>query len=910
MHHKQNYSLCFSLQVAVLCLNLVLHLKNYTRMRFVFLFSILICCLFFSCKTNKILTAAPLEEYEDLDTLVISAAKPNKLKTVDEFKLPDYNPSQKRNFDLIHTKLDLRFDWAKQHVLGVASLQLNPYFYAKDVLNLDAKNFDIHKVQLDNGKTLQYDYDGQVLRIALDRKYQAKEQLNITIDYTAKPADRDAMGGSQAITSDQGLFFINHDGADSNKPKQIWTQGETENNSRWFPTIDKPNERCTQEVYLTVEDKFKTLSNGLLLSSKKNANGTRTDYWKMDQAHAPYLFMLAVGEYAIIKDKWRDIELLYYVEPEYAPYAKNIFSNTKEMLDFFSLKLGIDYPWQKYAQVVVRDFVSGAMENTTAVIFGEFVQLTERELIDNHNERIIAHELFHHWFGDLVTCENWANLTMNEGFANYSEYLWLAHKYGNDEGDHHLFGELQGYLNSVKQGGMHPLIYYGYKDKEEMFDAHSYNKGGLVLHMLRNYLGDEAFFAGLKRYLKIHEYTDVEVHELRLAFEDVSGEDLNWFFNQWYLSAGHPELDINYTYDEATKKIHVDIEQTQDTDKSIAIFELPFVIDLYIGKEKAIRENVRMTKRKQRFSFDAPIAPSLVNVDAEKILLCEKKDNKSEEAYIFQYYNTPNFIDRYEAINALKNSKNPKAKAVFRAALKDPFWVIRGLAIEKIEPTPDSGAQIESADIDLVSEIAANDPHSEVKASALNILGASGEKRFLPILKKAITEAKAYPVISAALEGMSFLNPSEALVYAKNLEKEENGTILSSIGNIYAGTQDLNYLPFFEDNWSRVDGYDAIYFFENYLGIVQAADQSIVKESMDKLKDVALNMGQSPWRRLSATRAMSGMVQLYQQRLDQTSEEDTKRATYSEAITDIRASIDEIKRKESNPRIKNIYEQF
>jgi len=220
-------------------------------------------------------------------------------------------------------------------------------------------------------------------------------------------------GGSAAITSDQGLFFINPRNEDSEKPQQIWTQGETEWNSRWFPTTDKPNERCTQEMYLTVEDKYVTLSNGLLKSSKKNADGTRTDYWKM-----------------------------------------------------------VKYPWQKYSQVVVRDYVSGAMENTTGVIFGDFVQKTERELIDNHNDGIVAHEMFHHWFGDYVTCESWANLTMNEGFANYSEYLWFEHKYGREEADRHLRNEMNGYLGSVGQGGAHPLIHWGYNDKEDMFDAH------------------------------------------------------------------------------------------------------------------------------------------------------------------------------------------------------------------------------------------------------------------------------------------------------------------------------------------------------------------------------------------------------------------------------------------------------
>ena len=328
-------------------------------------------------------------------------------------------------------------------------------------------------------------------------------------------------------------------------------------------------------MYLTVEDRFNTLSNGVLISSKKNNDGTRTDYWKMDLPHAPYLFMVAIGEYAVVKDSWNGKVVDYYVEPKFEEYARDIFPHTPEMLQFFSDKLGVTYPWPKYSQVVVRDYVSGAMENTSAVIFGEFMQGTDRELVDNRqNENIVAHEMFHHWFGDLVTCESWANLTLNEGFANYSEYLWLEHKHGKDEADFHRMQELSGYMQSAARD-IHPLVDFGYENKEDMFDAHSYNKGGLVLHMLRNYVGDDAFFASLQKYLKDHSFSDVEGHELRLAFEDVTGEDLNWFFNQWFFSQGQPELNVDYDYDEDSKQVIVTVEQVQDPKEMPPIFELP-----------------------------------------------------------------------------------------------------------------------------------------------------------------------------------------------------------------------------------------------------------------------------------------------------------------------------------------------
>jgi len=308
------------------------------------LFLASISFLLMMCKsTNKLPTETI--EYTDLDTMVISAPKPDALKTKEEFRLPKYAATNKRTNDLVHTKLDLNFDWPNQHVKGVATLTLKPYFYATDQVELDAKGFDINSIMM-GSKKLDYDYDGNQLIIKLGKEYTKEQEYTITIDYVAKPAEAGGKGGSAAIMSDQGLFFINHDGSDPDKPMQIWTQGETEWNSRWFPTIDKPNERCTQEMILTVADNFNTLSNGLLTSSKKNPDGTRTDSYKMDLPHAPYLFMITVGEFAVVKDEWRGIPVEYYVEKDYEPHARKIFAHTLEMLDLCYGKYDGCYLWR------------------------------------------------------------------------------------------------------------------------------------------------------------------------------------------------------------------------------------------------------------------------------------------------------------------------------------------------------------------------------------------------------------------------------------------------------------------------------------------------------------------------------------------------------------------------------------
>ena len=880
-------------------------------MKFKFWFSsIMILALFLGCdKSKKAAQSIPVVVFEqrDLDTLEVSAPKINPEEKEEEeptYSLPPYSPTYTLRNDLIHTKLDLSFDWAKQHVLGKATITLKPYFYPTKILELDAKGFDIKSLTIEgSNQQLKYDYDGQKITIDLGKTFSASEEYTLNIDYTAKPAETGGKGGSAAITSDQGLFFINHDNSDPNKPMQIWTQGETEWNSHWFPTIDKPNERCTQEMYLTVDDRFKTLSNGLLISSNKNNNGTRTDYWKMDQPHAPYLFMIAVGEFAVIKDDWNGMLVDYYVEEKYKDDAKDIFAHTPEMLSFFSDKLGVKYPWKKYSQVIVRDYVSGAMENTTGVIFGDFVQRTKRELIDSDNDGIVAHEMFHHWFGDFVTCESWANLTMNEGFANYSEYMWFEHKYGKDRADSHRRSELQGYLGSANQGGVHPLIHFEHGDKEEMFDAHSYNKGGLVLHMLRNYVGDEAFFASLKKYLNDHAYTAVEAHDLRLAFEAVIGEDLNWFFNQWYFSAGHPSLNINYDYDATAGKVNVIIQQEQDPKTSPPIFRLPFAIDIHIGKRMPIRHEVVMDQRKQTFSFDVSEKPALVNVDVDRVLLCEKRDNNTDEAFIFQYNNGKNYQSRYEALQALGGKSAPEVQSVFVAALNDKYWGLRskGLSLIDLKANPSL--------IDKISTLAKSDPHSVVRSVAFEKLAESGDKKYIPIAKYAIDNDQAFRVISAALNTLNVLDPTEASNYAVKLESTENSAILNAVGDIYSQSGDLSKLSFFQKNTSRVDGYGAVNYFENYFSLLQSADDATITKNVLQFKDISLDMAQSPWRRFAAVKTMNDLRGLYLDKADKV-EEESKKTILKEAAGKITAMIEEAKSKETNDQLKGIYNNF
>lgn len=808
--------------------------------------------------------------------------------------LPVYHAAHTFEVDLIHEKVEISFDWAKTRANGKATLTMKPWFYPTSEVTLDAKNFDIHSVSFDGQPgSLKYDYDNQQLTVHLGKTYTRDETFKIVVDYTAKPEERASFGGSAAITSDKGLYFINPDGSDKNKPREIWTQGETESNSFWMPTIDKPNERCTQEMYITVDDKYKTLSNGLLISSTKNANGTRTDYWRMDKPHAPYLFMMAVGDYAVVKDKWRGIDVDYYVEPKFEKDARAIFPNTPEMLEFFSNKLNYPFPWPKFSQIVVRDYVSGAMENTTAVVFGEFMQKTARELMTDGliNEKVSAHELFHHWFGDLVTTESWANITLNEGFANYSEYLWLEHKHGQDVADDHLLEEQQGYLYSAAGGG-HPLIDYGYHSREDMFDATSYNKGGCILHMLRNLVGDDAFFTALNHYLKKNEYTAVEADKLRMAFEDVTGQDLHWFFNQWYFSAGHPILDLTYGWDETAKKASVTITQSQSGDKVPNVFDLPLAVDVYEASGKAVRHQIRMTKRSETFYFDAPVKPALINVDATKTLLCAKTDHHTPEEWVFQYRHAPLFCDHWEALEALQTEGEDQAKAISKEALQDKTASVRQKALSGVDP---ADPEVLSA----IERMAESDPDYTVRTMCLDHLAEKDDPKYKPLFEKGIGQDQPYNVLGASIRGLAKIDPAEAANAAKALENVDNDEFTGVLADLYGQSPNAASLPFFNKNIETIDGFAALSFFDDYRKVISGiSDPAVLNTGIETLKAIAMNLKTSQWRRFAATKAV---FDLRNQARD---------SGQTDQLNSLNTILDGIKANETDPTLKQYYDGF
>ncbi len=653
------------------------------------------------------------QKKEIVENTIIEEVEVVETETVKKELKEKYQASRKKSNILLHTKLDVSFSWEKQLVFGEATIKLRPFFYPTNKLLLDAKNFDLHKVAIIKGKDtsdLKFNYDNFLINIDLDKKYTKDEEYTIFIDYTANPNENTGEGG-RTVTDSKGLYFINPMGEGSGSHQEIWTQGETEYSSCWFPTIDAPNQRCTQEIFITVENKFITLSNGILYNTLLNADSTRTDHWVMEKAHAPYLFMLAVGEYEKIEDEWQGMDVSYYVHPEYVEVARQVFDKTPEMIEFFSTIFEVEYPWAKYSQIVVDEFVSGAMENTTATVFGDFMVENSFWYSAFDKEMIIAHELAHHWFGDYVTCESWANTVLNEGFATYSEYLWTEYEYGKDEAEL-IFSDKLSYCFSNRNDD---VVNFHYHKKDDMFGYNSYQKGAWILHNLRNYVGDQAFFDAIKIYLKRFAYKSAEIHDLRLCFEEVTGEDLNWFFNQWYFGAGYPILEIKKEFDDSQNIATVTIKQLQNT-KKMPIYTLPIDFAIHLENE-TVNKRIMLTEEEQIFTFDLSEKPLLIEIDPNRFLLCKRKEEKltaNEQKTVLD--RSTGTWAKYDALIFFENYTNDDIKReALTSILDSDYWWFRQKAIFIYE---EEDNETDKIFIEKLKTLQHKDPRKEVREAA------------------------------------------------------------------------------------------------------------------------------------------------------------------------------------------------
>ena len=846
---------------------------------------------------------SPGMEVRDLDTMEITAARitPEIEERIRALEERVYEGTYEKRARLIHTFLDLSFGWEERTISGEAVLTLTPYFYDLSELRLDAKNFDIYRISKGpDGEELDYNYDGVELYIDLGTTYTRGDTFDIYLDYKAFPY-RQRPDGFQPAAIQRGIYFVNYTGEDLYKPMQIWTQGQTEYNSNWFPTIDKPNVRTTQEMVITVDDRFTTLTNGLLVESEALDNGMRKDRFVLDMDHPPYLFMLAISEdYVVVEDEWRGVPIEYIVESDYEQYAADIFGNTLEMMDFFSEKTGIDYPWPKYSQVVVRDFVAGAMENTTAVIYGEQVQRPKIDLEDSNNDGIVAHELIHHWFGNMVTCENWASLTLNEGFASFTEYLWEEYKYGADRAGELRLDKLQAYFNETVNY-VRPLINFGYDDNEEMFDRHTYNKGGLVLQMLRDFVGDDAFFASWNKYLIDNIYSAVEVHDLRLAFEEVTGKDLNWFFDQWFFKKGHPQMFLEKQYDSGSGTLGVTISQVQDPVEWHPVFQFPLRVDIYLENGSVIELDVFIDQRETVFLLDCPSPPVWVNFDPDKFLLAEFDMERDFDSYLAQYQLASSFQDRHQAVMALRSYASDIPSEVRNSFLEDGSGRIRHAALSAFGNyyLPDRE--------DRLVEMVLTDESSLVRATALEILEMFDHSNIRSLAREVLEAGYSAATISAALEALYHRSPEEAIELAALYENTLSRTVLMTLATLYGTYGSEDHLSFFKTNYYKPRGFAISNFFSRFSDLLFQLDEEVAYQEADWLIGRAMDSRQGTFVRYGATSSLVAMSERFKGVLE-AGEGDPD--FLKSAVESLDESVAKILETERNPRVRTMIENL
>lgn len=767
----------------------------------------------------------------------------------------------------MHMELDLQFNWEREEVLSTARLQVTPYQNRLDTLSFDARGFDVESVRFEKGDSshvVSYDYDGSRLHIVSPIVFGKSDTAVVVIDYTARPSKL-AKGDGRAITSAQGLYFINPRGVDPNKPRQIWSQGETTYNSGWFPCVDEPHEKFTQELFLTVDTTLQTLSNGTLMYASLNQDGTRTDYWKQDLPHSTYLTMIAIGNWAIHRDEWEGKPVWYYVDKAYEDDAEAIFGNTPEMLSFYSDLLAVPYPWDKYHQVVVEDFVSGAMENTSAVIHGDFVQLTSRELIDESHEDVIAHELFHHWFGDLVTCESWPQITMNEGFATYGEYLWKDYKYGREDARYHLYKDAQRYITDA-QTLKKPLIRYRYEKPDDLFDSHSYQKGGLVLHMLRKELGDDFFFAGLTHYLKHHAYGSAEDDDLRQSLESVSGFDLKWFFDDWYHMPGHPEMHISWGIDSLQEALTLSLVQQQDSDE-------PFRqhADVVIAYSSRIdTHRIWLNDWEEKFTYSLSSKPIWYAVDPEHDLLWDRVEEKQSEIWMAQLEENNTFHTLNDPMQfAIPNdiAMQERKQNALLAIVSNPqyFYESRYRAVEALFELPQLDTQTVKTTL---TNAFMQDPSSHVRAVVLFAIDSlTPEGLSEPLIEQALRDT-SFKVMRSALSLMLDRDPCRGLAATRQFSDEEVDALISWLSRLHANCGSEASLAFFQKEGDALDGFERFLFNNDFGTYAEVVGTEEVYDAVVKQLGKEALSETSWWSRLAAIQALEKASAFYEKQLD------------------------------------------
>ena len=572
-----------------------------------------------------------------------------------------------REVEVRHTRLEVVLDVAAKSLEGTVTHTVRPFEDGTSSFTLDAIDMDIRSVT-NGGRRLAFTYDGRRLLLELPRRTPRGTDLDVTINYAASPRI--------------GLYFIGPDEGYPDKPRQVWSQNQDEDGRFWFPCQDFVGFKHSFELIATVPGAWFALSNGVLLSRRENSNGTATFHWRQDKPLATYLATLAAGEFERIDASRPDLTIDYYVEAADRDDGERTFANTPAMITLFEEVTGTPYPWDKYSQVVVRDFVFGGMENTSATTMTRNIIVDRKAAVDFTSDDLISHELAHMWFGDLLTCRDWSHGWLNESFATYLEMLWDERRRGIDE---YRMGAIVNTDLYLGERYRRPIVSNVFHEPIDIFDRHLYEKGSVVLHMLRQLVGDDAFFRTVRRYAGANQHKSVLTQDLADAFRSETGRDLSWFFDQWVYRPGHPKLTVGWSWDDRSRTATVTVKQTQETKDGAAIFRLPVTIDFITGNGKPVAFPVEVTQPDQAFVFSLPAKPDLCRFDPHNAVLKEIEFDKQPKELLFQLANDDDISGRrFAAAELGKKATSQAVEALEKSVMGDRFWGVQAAAAKAL----------------------------------------------------------------------------------------------------------------------------------------------------------------------------------------------------------------------------------
>lgn len=651
---------------------------------------------------------------------------------------------RRRNYDALHYRIKLRFDEAGKTFWGENTITLMPLENNFTTCVVDAEILRVTSVVSDRLQPLQFEQqDGSVI-IHLGRPYTRREKVSFTIKYYSKDPRPDPRKYGMSPDYSLGLDFKQ---ATKDNPQLISTLSFPEGARHWFPCNDQPNDKVTSDIFISIRSDYNALSNGRLVGVEEDAQkGIKTFHWSQAQPHSTYLFVVVAGPYVVIKDRLGSLPINYWVYKKDESQAMRSFSKTPEIIAFFNQEFGFKYPWAKYDQATIPG-IGGGAESTTATVVGQSIIHDQQAEQDFSSAWLVAHEAAHQWWGDLITMRTWSETWLNESFATYGEYLYSRHALGEDEGAINLLAKKNAYLQEAHTRYQRPIVFDRYRFPNDNFDRHTYQKGAVVLQMLRFVLGDKAFLRSISRFLHQHAFQAVDTRDLMKTIKETTGQNLDWFFDQWVYKPGHPEFDVSYTWDKKAGKLRLRVIQKQDTSQGTPIFKMPVVVAIASEGGK-LSKTVWLRDKEQEFEFNVTGRPLMVKFDEGNYLLKEWTFTKSLDELLYQLSND-DVIGRMWAATELSRFKDdPKAiAALIESARRDPFWAVRARAVESL------GGLQRADQIELLKE-KATDSNSKVRAAALTALGNYKQKELIGFFEERFEKDDSYIARAEALRAI------------------------------------------------------------------------------------------------------------------------------------------------------------